>query len=59
MSWRYDFIPRWLVESETKLSYSHLNFKKCIFLDDVIFVFVQLRVSRLPVFDFLPDFDML
>ena len=32
MSWRYDFIPPWLVESETKLSYSHLNFKKCIFL---------------------------
>ena len=29
------------------------------FLDDFIFVFVQLRVSRLPVFDFLPDFDML
>ena len=29
------------------------------FLDDVIFVFVQLRIYRLPVFDFLPDFDML
>ena len=32
MSWRYNFIPPWLVESETKLSYSHLNFKKFIFL---------------------------
>ena len=29
------------------------------FFDDVIFVFVQLRVSRLPVLDFLPDSDML
>ena len=32
MSWRYDFIPPWLVESETKSSYWHLNSKKCIFL---------------------------
>ena len=29
------------------------------FLDDVIFFFVQLILSRLPVIDFLPDFDML
>ena len=29
------------------------------FFDDVIFVFVELRLSRLPVIDFLPDFDML
>ena len=29
------------------------------FFDDVIFVFVQLRLSHLPVIDFLPDFDML
>ena len=35
MSWRYDFIPLWLVESETKSSYWHLNYKqnkKSIFL---------------------------
>ena len=32
MSWRYDFIPPWLVESETKSSYWHLNSKKWIFL---------------------------
>ena len=59
MSWRYDFIPPWLVESETKSSYWHLNSKFLYFFDDVIFVFVQLRLSRLPMIDFLPDFDML
>ena len=32
MGWRYDFIPPWLVKSETKSSYWHLNSKKCIFL---------------------------
>ena len=32
MSWRYDFIPPWLVKSETKSSNWHLNSKKCIFL---------------------------
>ena len=32
MSWRYDFIPPWLVQSETKSSYWHLNSKKWIFL---------------------------
>ena len=32
MSWRYHFIPPWLVQSETKSSYWHLNSKKCIFL---------------------------
>ena len=60
MSWRYDFIPPCLVESETKSSYWHLNSKKkSISFGDVIFVFVQLRLSRLPVIDFLPDFAML
>ena len=33
--------------------------EKMYFFDDVIFVFVQLRLSRLPIIDFLPDFDML
>ena len=33
--------------------------KKMNFYGDVIFVFVQLRLSRLSVIDFLPDFDML
>ena len=32
MSWRYDFIPPWLVQSETKSSYWHLNSNKCILL---------------------------
>ena len=32
MSWRYDFIPPWLVQSETKSSYWHLNSKKWMFL---------------------------
>ena len=32
MSWRYDFIPPCLVQSETKSSYWHLNSKKWIFL---------------------------
>ena len=27
MSWRYDFIPPWLVQSVTKSSYWHLNSK--------------------------------
>ena len=31
MSWRYNFIPPWLVESETKSSYWHINSTKCIF----------------------------
>ena len=31
MSWRYDFIPPWLVQSETKSSYWHLNSNKSIF----------------------------
>ena len=61
MSWRYNFIPPWLVESETKSSYWHLNYKKKKKkkFDDVIFILVELRLSRLPVIDFLPDFDML
>ena len=59
MSWKYDFISRWLVQSETKSSYWHLNFKKKKKIDDVIFTFVQLRLSRLTVINFLPDFDML
>ena len=33
--------------------------KKMYFFDDVIFVFVQLILSRLPMIDFLPNFDML
>ena len=33
--------------------------KKVYFFDDVIFVFVQLTLSRLSVINFLPDFDML
>ena len=59
MSWRYDSIPPWSLESEIKSSYLHLNSKNVIFIDDVIISFVQLRLSRLPVIDFLPHFDML
>ena len=40
-------------------SYWHLNSKSVIFIDDVIFVFAQMRLSRLPMINFLPDFDML
>ena len=32
MSWKYNFIPPWLVKSETKSSYWHLNSKKWIFM---------------------------
>ena len=31
---------------------------KAFFIDDVIFNFIQLRLSRLPMIGFLPDFDM-
>ena len=37
MSWKYNFIPPWLVQSETKSSYWHQNYKKMYFFDDVIF----------------------
>ena len=59
MSWRYHFIPPWPLKSDIKSSYLHLNSTNFIFIDDVITSFVQLRLSRLPVIDFLPNFDML
>ena len=40
-------------------SYWHLSSKSVIFIDDVIFVFAQMRLSRLPMMNFLPKFDML
>ena len=33
--------------------------KKMYFFDDVIFFFVQLRLSRWPISDLFPDFDMM
>ena len=40
-------------------SYWHLNSKSVIFIDDVIFIFAQMRLSRLPMINFLPDFDII
>ena len=59
MSWRYDFIPPWLVESETKSIILASKLNKMYFFDDVFLSLFNWDYLYLPVIGFLPDFNML
>ena len=58
MSWEYEYMHDFGRSDVVTSSYWHLNFKKKM-IDDVMISFVQLKLSRLVVVNFLPNFDML
>ena len=59
MSWKYNVHTTLTGKKWNKVIILASKLKKMNFYGDVIFVYVELRLSWLSVINFLPDFDML